>query len=77
MYSFVVFLVFWVPFGVILGVHNVNKVSAKVFYNLAWLAISKSCINSILYGILNRHFRGAYVNLFQVSSSFNQINFFQ
>ncbi|KAL1517032.1 hypothetical protein ABEB36_000851 [Hypothenemus hampei] len=65
MYSFVLFLLFWIPFGVILGIDNVNKGSAKVFYNLAWLAISKSCINSILYGILNRHFRAAYINLFQ------------
>ncbi|ERL89472.1 hypothetical protein D910_06838 [Dendroctonus ponderosae] len=64
-YSFVLFLLFWVPFGVILAVDNINKVSDKVFYNLAWLAISKSCINSIIYGILNRHFRSAYVNLFQ------------
>ncbi|XP_066155008.1 melatonin receptor type 1B-B-like [Euwallacea fornicatus] len=65
MYSFALFLLFWVPFGVILGIDNVKKVSSKVFYNLAWLAISKSCINCILYGVLNRHFRGAYVNLFQ------------
>lgn len=68
-YSFVLFLLFWVPFGVILAVDNINKVTDKVFYNLAWLAISKSCINSIIYGILNRHFRSAYINLFQVSST--------
>ncbi|XP_060535208.1 melatonin receptor type 1B-like isoform X2 [Cylas formicarius] len=65
MYSLIIFLVFWLPFGVVLGVGNVRQVRNSVFYNLAWLAISKSCINSIFYGILNRHFRGAYVNLFQ------------
>ncbi|CAG9854332.1 unnamed protein product [Phyllotreta striolata] len=64
MYSFIVFIVFWLPFGVVLAVGTVRRVPDSLFYNLAWLAISKSCVNSILYGISNQHFRNAYVNLF-------------
>ncbi|XP_025836566.1 melatonin receptor type 1B-B [Agrilus planipennis] len=64
MYSFLLFVVFWLPFGVVLGVGTVQSVKNKLFYSLAWLAISKSCVNSIFYCITNRHFRSAYVNLF-------------
>ncbi|XP_072397597.1 melatonin receptor type 1A-like [Diabrotica undecimpunctata] len=64
-YSFVVFIIFWLPFGVVLALSTVRKIPNSLFYNLAWFAISKSCVNSILYGISNQHFRGAYINLFQ------------
>uniref|UniRef100_A0A6P7GU88 Melatonin receptor type 1A-like n=1 Tax=Diabrotica virgifera virgifera TaxID=50390 RepID=A0A6P7GU88_DIAVI len=64
-YSFVVFIIFWLPFGVVLAISTVRKIPDSLFYNLAWFAISKSCVNSILYGISNQHFRGAYINLFQ------------
>lgn len=63
-YSFVVFIIFWLPFGTVLAVGTKKPISDSLFYNLAWLAISKSCINSIIYGITNGHFRSAYVNLF-------------
>ncbi|CAH1170040.1 unnamed protein product [Phaedon cochleariae] len=64
LYSFLTFIIFWLPFGVVLTVGTVRKIPDSLFYNLAWLAICKSCINSIVYGISNPHFRGAYVNLF-------------
>lgn len=64
MYSFILFVVFWLPFGVVLAVGTVRRIPDGLFYNLAWLAICKSCINSILYCVVNRHFRAAYVNLF-------------
>lgn len=64
LYSFLLFVTFWLPFGVVLTLGSVKSVPDSVFYNLAWLAISKSCINSILYCVCNKHFRGAYVNLF-------------
>ncbi|KAF5306059.1 hypothetical protein FQA39_LY09037 [Lamprigera yunnana] len=64
MYSLLLFIVFWLPFGVVLAVETVRAIPDSIFYNFAWLAISKSCVNSILYCIANRHFRSAYVNLF-------------
>lgn len=64
LYSFLLFVTFWLPFGVVLAVNTVRTIPNTTFYNLAWFAISKSCINSILYCVSNRHFRGAYVNLF-------------
>lgn len=63
-YSFVMFIVFWTPFGVVLALATVQRLSAQVFYNLAWLALSKSCFNNLVYCAGNRHFRNAYVNLF-------------
>lgn len=63
-YSFVMFLIFWLPFGVVLSIGNIQKMDARTFYNLAWIALSKSCINNFLYCITNRHFRNAYINLF-------------
>ncbi|XP_015517065.2 melatonin receptor type 1B-A-like [Neodiprion virginianus] len=64
MYSFAMFAVFWLPFGVTLCVSSVRPVSARVFYNLAWFALSKSCFNNLLYCVSDRHFRNAYVKLF-------------
>ncbi|XP_049813862.1 alpha-1A adrenergic receptor-like [Schistocerca nitens] len=66
-YSAALFVVFWAPFGVALVVSAARGgrgVPAKLVYNLAWFALSKSCVNSLLYCCTNRHFRNAYVNLF-------------
>lgn len=64
MYSFLLFIIFWLPFGIVLAIGTVRNVPDSIFYNFAWLAISKSCVNSVLYCIVNKHFRTAYVNLF-------------
>ncbi|CAH0389941.1 unnamed protein product [Bemisia tabaci] len=64
MYSFLMFLIFWSPFVVTVAVTSVRNVSAYLFYNLAWFALSKSCFNNLLYCVANRHFRNAYINLF-------------
>lgn len=64
MYSFAMFTIFWLPFGVTLCISYVRPVSARVFYYLAWLALSKSCFNNLLYCVTDRHFRNAYVKLF-------------
>lgn len=64
LYSFFLFFIFWLPFGVILCIASRRKISALVFYYLAWLALGKSCINNILYCACNKHFRNAYINLF-------------
>ncbi|XP_012256341.2 RYamide receptor-like isoform X2 [Athalia rosae] len=63
-YSFAMFAIFWLPFGVTLCISRVKPVSASVFYNLAWFALSKSCFNNLLYCVTDRHFRNAYVKLF-------------
>ncbi|XP_015598341.1 melatonin receptor type 1B-A [Cephus cinctus] len=64
MYSFALFAVFWLPFGVAICVSSVRHVSVHVHYNLAWFALSKSCVNNLLYCVADRHFRSAYVKLF-------------
>ncbi|KAG8297587.1 hypothetical protein J6590_031629 [Homalodisca vitripennis] len=62
--SFLLFFMFWLPFGIVLAIDSSHPVSTKLFYFLAWFALSKSCINNFLYCISNRHFRSAYLNLF-------------
>ncbi|XP_076646157.1 adenosine receptor A1 [Halictus rubicundus] len=63
-YSCFMFLTFWLPFGVAVCVNSFWPVSARVIYNLAWFAVSKSCFNNLLYCVADRHFRSAYVKLF-------------
>ncbi|XP_076670191.1 adenosine receptor A1 isoform X2 [Andrena cerasifolii] len=64
MYSCVMFLLFWLPFGASVCLNPFWPISARVLYNLAWFALSKSCFNNLLYCVADRHFRSAYVKLF-------------
>ncbi|XP_011697984.1 PREDICTED: melatonin receptor type 1B-A-like isoform X1 [Wasmannia auropunctata] len=64
MCSCVMFVVFWLPFGLAVCVNSFIPVSTRVLYNLAWFALSKSCFNNLLYCVADRHFRSAYVKLF-------------
>lgn len=63
-YSFLIFIAFWLPFGVVLSYHTTADVANKVFYSTAWIGLSKSTFHNVIYCITNRHFRNAYVNLF-------------
>lgn len=63
-YSFIIFIAFWLPFGIVLAYHTTAYVPNRVFYNTAWIGLSKSCFHNVIYCITNRHFRNAYVNLF-------------
>ncbi|CAG5081408.1 Similar to Mtnr1a: Melatonin receptor type 1A (Mus musculus) [Cotesia congregata] len=63
-YSFTLFAIFWLPFGAAILASAQRRVGARIFYNLAWFALSKSCINSLVYCVFDRHFRNAYVKLF-------------
>ncbi|XP_034943497.1 RYamide receptor-like isoform X2 [Chelonus insularis] len=63
-YSFVLFTIFWLPFGTSITISAMKPTSARVLYNLAWFALSKSCINNLLYCVFDRHFRNAYIKLF-------------
>lgn len=55
---------FWLPFGTVLEVQSIETVKPKVLYPLLWVALSRACLNNLLYCMTNRHFRSAYVNLF-------------
>nr|XP_029735654.1 melatonin receptor type 1B-like [Aedes albopictus] len=63
-YSFLIFVLFWLPFCVILAYGTTKSVSNRVFYNTAWIGLSKSCFHNVIYCLTNRHFRSAYVSLF-------------
>lgn len=64
LYGFIFFVIFWLPFGISLAVSSIQTISHRLFYNLAWFALSKSCFLNFLYCVTNRHFRNAYINLF-------------
>lgn len=66
-YSFLTFVLFWLPFGIVFAISVTTSSSAindKVFYYTSWIGLSKSCFHNIIYCITNRHFRNAYFNLF-------------
>lgn len=63
-YSFLIFVAFWLPFGIVLAYHTTAHVANRVFYTTAWIGLSKSCFHNVIYCMTNRHFRNAYVNLF-------------
>ena len=63
-FSFVIFILFWTPFAVTACLATTRPVTNKSFYNSAWVGMSKSCFYNIIYCLTHRHFRNAYVNLF-------------
>ncbi|KFB48768.1 AGAP005356-PA-like protein [Anopheles sinensis] len=63
-YSFLIFVVFWLPFCVIFAYGTARFVSNRVFYTTVWIGLSKSCFHNVIYCLTNRHFRSAYISLF-------------
>ncbi|CRK97803.1 CLUMA_CG011182, isoform A [Clunio marinus] len=66
-YCFIFFILCWLPYSIVFGISNSNSthhISDKTFYCTAWLGLSKSCVSNIIYCFTNRHFRTAYVKLF-------------
>ncbi|KAF5300977.1 hypothetical protein FQR65_LT09021 [Abscondita terminalis] len=51
MYSLLLFIVFWLPFGVVLAVETVRAIPDSIFYNFAWLAINISGVLTLTYFI--------------------------
>lgn len=63
-YSYLIFVLFWIPFGMVLAISSTKEMPSHVFYNTAWIGLCKSCFHNVIYCISNRHFRNAYINLF-------------
>lgn len=63
-FSFVIFILFWMPFAIIACLATTRPITNQSFYNGAWVGMSKSCFYNIIYCLTHRHFRNAYVNLF-------------
>jgi hypothetical protein len=58
---FIAYLVFYMPFGITATIRTAAKNFPDEFHTLAmYLCFTNSCINSILYGILNTKMRKAY-----------------
>lgn len=63
-YSFVIFILFWAPFAIVACLATSRPITNQSFYNCAWVGMSKSCFYNIIYCLTHRHFRNAYMNLF-------------
>ena len=62
--SFMVFMICWIPYGLVVLVDFDGKVPRNVvLYSIA-LAILNSSLNPIIYAIFNSNFRNSCVNLF-------------
>lgn len=63
-FSFVIFILFWLPFAIVACLATTRPITNQTFYNCAWVGMCKSCFYNIIYCLTHRHFRNAYVNLF-------------
>jgi hypothetical protein len=61
--AFFLFVVLWFPFGVVVLVDIYSPVHPLIFRIVGWLAFSNSCVDWIVYGVMNNHFRDAYKNV--------------
>nr|CAB3254766.1 5-hydroxytryptamine receptor-like [Phallusia mammillata] len=57
-----VFLLFWLPYGLMLSI-NPEQIPAIGEKIIAWLALSSSSVNFIIYGVMNPVYRRGYVKL--------------
>ncbi|XP_074647491.1 melatonin receptor type 1B-like [Tubulanus polymorphus] len=59
--AFVLFIVFWCPYGIVAILYSVRvQVNGYVFKYSAWLGMSNSCVNSFVYGVMNKTYSDAY-----------------
>ena len=61
--AFMCFLVFWGPYGVAAVIYYFQRLPQYTIKYLSWLGMSNSCVNSIVYGAMNKNFRDGYVRI--------------
>lgn len=59
--SFLIFLVFWLPFAIIFFYQKITIVNNEFYNATAWIGLSKSCFHNLIYCIKIHHFRNVYV----------------
>ena len=57
-------IVCWAPLLVAAGVSLSRALPLKIFQQLQWLAMSKSCLCPFVYAACSKHYREAFVSLF-------------
>ncbi|EZA55529.1 hypothetical protein DMN91_008935 [Ooceraea biroi] len=73
-FSCQLFALFWLPFGLAMCINSFKSINPRVFYHLSWFALSKSCLNCVVY-CLDRHFRCAYIKLFHYCCCKTSVSF--
>ena len=66
---FVVFAACWTPYAIIVSLDYNDTFSQEFHIFSILLAHTNSSLNSILYGLTNRHFRQGYIKLLGLASS--------
>ena len=62
----VLFVLFWIPAAIVLLFSGVWKTMPREVNVISvWLALCNSCVNSIVYGVLNRNFQNGYKEILQ------------
>ena len=62
--SFAVFVICWTPYALIVVIDMGDKQPLSVYLYILLLAHLHASLNSIVYGVTNRLFRQAYINIF-------------
>jgi len=58
------FIVLWLPAAIVLPMSSLWLDMPSKFFTVAvWLAFSNSCINGLIYGLLNKNFRKGYFHV--------------
>ena len=60
---FFIYVLSWIPFGVVVNFDRDNTYSEIIHKLVVFIAHGNSTINPILYGLSNRQFKEAYINL--------------
>ncbi|XP_064637373.1 melatonin receptor type 1A-like [Lineus longissimus] len=58
--SLMCFLLFWAPYGISAFADIGGHTNRYVLKYSAWLALSNSCLNTVIYGAMNKNFRSGY-----------------
>ncbi|XP_064626215.1 melatonin receptor type 1B-B-like [Lineus longissimus] len=61
--AYLIFVVLWFPFGMVVLIDIYYPVHPLLFRIVGWLAFSNSCVDWIVYGAMNNHFKDAYKNI--------------
>lgn len=61
---YLVFIVCWTPLIAASAIGISRELPLRLYNQLEWLAMAKSCLNPFVYAVCNKHFREAFVSLF-------------
>ena len=61
---YLMLIVCWTPLIAASAMGISRQLPLRLYNQLEWLAMAKSCLNPFVYAVCNKHFREAFVSLF-------------